>query len=97
MLKTVACRRGEYVNERLALDRAVSEAYEKGFIGRNACGSGMDFDVIVHYGAGAYICGEEAAATRHPSTCSTLAAAGTVSQAAQLLTVALTKALVAHL
>ena len=53
----VCKRRGEYVNERLALDRAVAEAYEKGFIGKNACGSGMDFDVIVHWGAGAYICG----------------------------------------
>lgn len=49
--------RGEYYNERVALERAVNEAYEKGLIGRNACGSGMDFDIIVHYGAGAYICG----------------------------------------
>ncbi|KAK9797415.1 hypothetical protein WJX73_008558 [Symbiochloris irregularis] len=53
--------RGEYVNERIALERAVAEAYQKGFIGKNACGTGMDFDVIVHYGAGAYICGEETA------------------------------------
>jgi len=53
--------RGEYVNERLALERAVKEAYEKGFIGKNACGSGFDFDINVHYGAGAYICGEETA------------------------------------
>lgn len=50
--------RGEYVNERLALERAVKEAYDKGFIGKNACGSGFDFDINVHYGAGAYICGE---------------------------------------
>ena len=50
--------RGEYVNERLALERAIKEAYDKGFIGKNACGSGIDFDVQVHYGAGAYICGE---------------------------------------
>ncbi len=35
------------------------EAYKKGFIGKNACGSGYDFDVYVHTGAGAYICGEE--------------------------------------
>lgn len=49
--------RGEYVAERYALQRAVSEAYDKGFIGKNACGSGYDFDIIVHYGAGAYICG----------------------------------------
>jgi NADH dehydrogenase (ubiquinone) flavoprotein 1 len=53
--------RGEYVNERLALERAVKEAYDKGFIGKNACGSGYDFDINVHYGAGAYICGEETA------------------------------------
>lgn len=53
--------RGEYVNERKALERAVSEAYAQGFLGKNACGSGIDFDVNVHYGAGAYICGEETA------------------------------------
>lgn len=38
---------------------AIKEAYEAGFIGKNACGSGYDFDVFVHRGAGAYICGEE--------------------------------------
>ena len=53
--------RGEYVNERLNLDRAIKEAYEAGYIGKNACGSGYDFDVYTHYGAGAYICGEETA------------------------------------
>lgn len=42
------------------MERAVKEAYDKGFIGKNACGSGMDFDVMVTYGAGAYICGEYA-------------------------------------
>ena len=52
------CCRGEYVAERYALERAVKEAYEKGFIGKNACGSGIDFDINVAYGAGAYICGE---------------------------------------
>ncbi len=52
------CRRGEYYNERIALQRAVNEAYTKGYIGKNACGSGKDFDVVVHWGAGAYICGE---------------------------------------
>ncbi len=40
---------------------ASSEAYEKGFLGKNACGSGYDFDVYVQRGAGAYICGEETA------------------------------------
>lgn len=53
--------RGEYVNERLNLQIAVKEAYERGYIGNNACGSGFDFDVHVHFGAGAYICGEETA------------------------------------
>eukprot|EP00210_Caulerpa_lentillifera_P009010 g8600.t1 len=53
--------RGEYVNERLVLDRAIDEAYAKGLLGKDACGSGYPFDVMVHYGAGAYICGEETA------------------------------------
>jgi NADH:ubiquinone oxidoreductase subunit F (NADH-binding) len=41
--------------------KAISEAYAKGYLGKNACGSGYDFDLAVHYGAGAYICGEETA------------------------------------
>ncbi|KAI9168994.1 hypothetical protein LWI28_005100 [Acer negundo] len=53
--------RGEYVNERLNLERARKEAYDAGLLGKNACGSGYDFDVHIHYGAGAYICGEETA------------------------------------
>jgi NADH-quinone oxidoreductase subunit F len=53
--------RGEYVREKESLQRAVDEAYEAGLIGRNACGSGWDFDLFVHHGAGAYICGEETA------------------------------------
>lgn len=40
---------------------AIQEAYAAGLIGRNACGSGYDFDVFVVRGAGAYICGEETA------------------------------------
>jgi NADH-quinone oxidoreductase subunit F len=43
------------------LQRAVDEAYEAGLIGKNACGSGWDFDFFVHRGSGAYICGEETA------------------------------------
>jgi len=43
------------------LERAVAEAYEAGLLGKNACGSGYDFDLFVHRGAGAYICGEETA------------------------------------
>jgi NADH-quinone oxidoreductase subunit F len=53
--------RGEYIAEAKVLMTAVQEAYAAGLIGRNACGSGYDFDVIVHRGAGAYICGEETA------------------------------------
>ncbi|ELR12962.1 NADH oxidoreductase (quinone), F subunit [Acanthamoeba castellanii str. Neff] len=51
--------RGEFVYEINNLQRAIDEAYEAGFLGKNACGSGFDFDVYVHRGAGAYICGEE--------------------------------------
>ena len=50
--------RGEFWHEANALERAVAEAYEKGFLGKNACGSGWDMDVFVHRGAGAYICGK---------------------------------------
>jgi len=53
--------RGEFWYEQVQLQRAVDEAYARGFIGKNACGSGYDFDVYVHSGAGAYICGEESA------------------------------------
>ena len=53
--------RGEFYNEAAALDLAVNEAYEAGLLGPDACGSGWAFDVYVHRGAGAYICGEETA------------------------------------
>jgi NADH-quinone oxidoreductase subunit F len=53
--------RGEYIREAETLFAAVQEAYDRGFLGKNACGSGYDFDVFVHRGAGAYICGEETA------------------------------------
>jgi len=53
--------RGEFHNEANVLEAAIAEAYEAGLIGKNACGSGYDFDVYVHRGAGAYICGEETA------------------------------------
>ena len=43
---------------------AIKEAYEAGLIGRNACGSGYDFDIYMHRGAGAYICGEETVSGR---------------------------------
>ncbi|MET3710099.1 NADH-quinone oxidoreductase subunit F [Sphingomonas trueperi] len=53
--------RGEYIREAETLFAAVAEAYAAGLVGKNACGSGYDFDVFVHRGAGAYICGEETA------------------------------------
>ncbi|MEQ9045353.1 MAG: NADH-quinone oxidoreductase subunit NuoF [Sneathiellaceae bacterium] len=53
--------RGEFHQEADILDAAIAEAYDAGLVGRNACGSGYDFDVYVHRGAGAYICGEETA------------------------------------
>ncbi|GAB4150144.1 MAG: NADH-quinone oxidoreductase subunit NuoF [Sphingomonadales bacterium] len=53
--------RGEFVREAERLDAAIAQAYEAGLIGKNACGSGFDFDVYLHRGAGAYICGEETA------------------------------------
>ena len=53
--------RGEYIREKEALQHAIDEAYEAGLIGKNACGSGWDFDLYLHHGAGAYICGEETA------------------------------------
>jgi NADH-quinone oxidoreductase subunit F len=53
--------RGEYIFEAKVLEQAVAEAYSAGLIGKNACKSGYDFDVFVHRGAGAYICGEETA------------------------------------
>jgi NADH-quinone oxidoreductase subunit F len=51
--------RGEFYNEALNLQAAIDEAYAAGLIGKNACGSGWDFDLYLHRGAGAYICGEE--------------------------------------
>jgi NADH-quinone oxidoreductase subunit F len=53
--------RGEYYNEIQILQAAIDEAYEAGLLGKNACGSGYDFELYVHRGAGAYICGEETA------------------------------------
>ena len=53
--------RGEYIREAEVLFAAVAEAYVAGLLGKNAAGSGYAFDVFVHRGAGAYICGEETA------------------------------------
>jgi NADH-quinone oxidoreductase subunit F len=51
--------RGEFYNEAQHLQTAIEEAYDAGLIGKNACGSGYDFELYLHRGAGAYICGEE--------------------------------------
>ncbi|KAK0641026.1 hypothetical protein B0T16DRAFT_336460 [Cercophora newfieldiana] len=51
--------RGEFIHEAAVLQNAINEAYADGLIGKNACGSGYDFDVYVHRGGGAYVCGEE--------------------------------------
>jgi NADH-quinone oxidoreductase subunit F len=53
--------RGEYRDQRINVERAVEEARAAGYVGRNIFGSGFDCDIIVHSGAGAYICGEETA------------------------------------
>jgi NADH-quinone oxidoreductase subunit F len=53
--------RGEFIRERERLQAAIDEAYEAKLLGKNACGSGWAFDLYVHHGAGAYICGEETA------------------------------------
>ena len=53
--------RGEYFNEAVVLQNAIDEAYEAGLVGKNAANSGWDFDIYLHRGAGAYICGEETA------------------------------------
>ncbi len=51
--------RGEFYNEAQRLQAAIDEAYAAGLLGKNAAESGWDFDLYVHRGAGAYICGEE--------------------------------------
>ncbi len=53
--------RGEYEAIAQRLEEAIAESYKKGFLGKNILNSGFDLDIIVHRGAGAYICGEETA------------------------------------
>jgi len=53
--------RGEYLWQSMVLERAIEEAYEKGFLGADVCRSGARIDIVLHRGAGAYICGEETA------------------------------------
>jgi len=53
--------RGEVLHVVRRLQQAVREAYSAGYVGKNVLGTGYDLDIIVHAGAGAYICGEETA------------------------------------
>lgn len=53
--------RGEYVDAANNLNRALAECRAKGYLGKNILGTGVDFDLYVHTGAGRYICGEETA------------------------------------
>ena len=53
--------RGEFALGSRRLDQAISDAYERGFLGRGIYGSNFDLDILLHRGAGAYICGEESA------------------------------------
>jgi NADH-quinone oxidoreductase subunit F len=53
--------RGEFVDAARALRKAIDEAYAAGLLGKNILGSGYDFDLYIHLGAGSYECGEESA------------------------------------
>ncbi|MBI1884475.1 MAG: NADH-quinone oxidoreductase subunit NuoF [Chlamydiae bacterium] len=53
--------RGEYVEPIRIFREAVREAHEKGFLGKNVFGTGYEVEIVIHQGAGAYICGEETA------------------------------------
>ena len=53
--------RGEYAKPARRVQDAIDQAYEKGYLGKNIFDSGKNLDVVVHLGAGAYICGEETA------------------------------------
>ena len=53
--------RGEFFNEAKILQTAIDDAYSKGFLGKNILGLKINFDIFIHYGSGAYVCGEETA------------------------------------
>jgi len=57
--------RGEYVGEAGILQAAILEAEKAGYLGKNIMGTGFDFEITIHRGAGAYICGEETALLTH--------------------------------
>ncbi|MED5353131.1 MAG: NADH-quinone oxidoreductase subunit NuoF [Nitrospinota bacterium] len=69
ILCSYACRietgyiylRGEFHDLCLIMDKALDEAYAKGYLGKNILGSGFNLEIHTHLGAGAYICGEESA------------------------------------
>ena len=53
--------RGEFYNEAKILQTAIDDAYSKGFLGKDILGLKINFDIYIHYGSGAYVCGEETA------------------------------------
>ena len=53
--------RGEFFNEASILQKAIDEAYNSNLLGKKIKGSNFDFDLYLHYGSGAYVCGEETA------------------------------------
>ena len=53
--------RGEMMREYAVLQKAVADAYARGYLGKNILGTGLEIHLTVHRGAGAYICGEETA------------------------------------
>src|SRR5947209_7182637 len=59
--------RGEYLPQHEALETAIGEARQAGYLGKNVLGKGYDIDVILHRGAGAYICGAETATLTSPA------------------------------
>ncbi len=69
ILCSYACRvetayiyfRGEFYDVAELMDKALKEAYKKGYLGKNIMGTGFNLDIHTHLGAGAYICGEESA------------------------------------
>lgn len=63
-IRATACYiyiRGEFYNEAISVQKAIDEAYQAGFFGKNILGTGYNLEVYLHRGAGAYICGEETA------------------------------------
>src|ERR1700728_767201 len=51
--------RGEFYHEATVLQRAIQEAYKEGLVGKNACGSGYNFDIYINHEMGTYVCGKE--------------------------------------